>query len=126
MYTSPSSAPSGWGNANAMTSVRPRRPVARRLRRRMAAASSRVSSTRECGGGAPSQARTRPTTRSSPGRGLPRRRDAATGLRIIDAVVVHPGDDADELLLDLVDLSQRHRRLIELPGVQLGAHDVVD
>src|SRR5207237_9885337 len=94
-------------------SVRPRRPVARRLRRRMASASSSVSSTRARPRGTPSQARSRPTARSSLGRRLPRRRDAATGLRIVDAVVVHATDDSYEFLLHLVDLPQRHGRFVE-------------
>src|ERR1044071_1906414 len=119
-----------------MTSVSPRRPVWRRLSRRIAGPLSTVSSM--WARAAPSQARIRLTTRSSLGRGLPRRRDAATGLRIIDAIVIHPGDDADELLLHLVDLTQGHRpgeagvhlvdltqghrRFVELTGVQLVAH----
>src|ERR1051325_3625792 len=124
MYTSPTRVPSGWGSANAMTSVSPRRPVARRLSRRMAGASSSVSSTR-----APralSHARTRRTARSSLGGGLPGRRDAATGLRIVDAVVIHPADDAHEFPFHLIDLPQRHRRLVQLAGIELGAHDMVD
>src|SRR5213080_429600 len=124
MYTSPTRLPSGWGSANAMTSVSPRRPVARRLSRRMAGASSSVSSTRAPR--APSHARTRRAARSSQGLRLPGRRDAATGLRIVDAVVIHPGDDAHELPFHLIDLAQRHRRLVQLARVELGAHDVVD
>src|SRR3989440_13004561 len=135
MYTSPTSEPSGCGSANAITSVSPRRPVTRRLRCRIAALSSSVSSTRAPS--ARSQASTRRATRARrgsrgakrsglPGRRLPGRRDAATGLRVVDAVVVHPGDDAHELLLHLVDLLQGHRRLVELAGVELGAHDVAD
>src|SRR5947199_10219332 len=127
-YTSPTSFPSGCGSANAITSVSPRRPVTRRFRRRIAAPPNSVSSTRACE--APSQASTRRATRarraSSLGRRLPRRRDAATGFRILDAVVVHPGDDADELLLHLLQLLQRHRRLVELPLADLGPYDVVD
>src|SRR3989441_8982027 len=91
----------------------------------MAAPPTSVSSTRACG--APSQASTRRATRarraSSLGRRLPRRRDAATGFRIVDAVVVHPADDADELLLHLLQLLQRHRRLVELPLADFGPYD---
>src|SRR5205807_9849193 len=123
MYTSPTRVPSGWGSANAMTSVSPRRPVARRLSRRMAWASSSVSSTRAPR--APSHARTRRAARSSQGLRLPRRGDAATGLRVVDAIVIHPADDAHELPLHLIDLLQRHRRLVQLAGVELGAHDMV-
>src|SRR5256712_12166982 len=126
-YTSPRTVPSGCGSANAITSVSPRRPVARRFRRRMAALPSSVSSTRACG--APSQASTRRATRarraSSLGRRLPRRGDAATGFRVVDAVVVHPADDADELLLHLLQLLQRHRRLVELPLAVFGPYDGV-
>src|SRR2546422_4275799 len=127
-YTSPRTVPSGCGSGNAITSVSPRRPVARRFRRRIAAPPKSVSSTRACG--APSQASTQRATRarraSSLGRRLPRRRDAATGFRIVDAVVVHPADDADELLLRLLELLQRHRRIVELPLADLGPHNVVD
>src|SRR5207247_1204339 len=135
MYTSPRMVPSGCGRANAITSVSPRRPVARRLSRRIAAPSSRVTSTRALP--ARSQASTRRATRARrvgggggdsglAGRRLPGRRDAATGLRVVDTVVVHPGDDAHELLLHLLELLQGHRRLVQLAGVELGAHDVVD
>src|SRR6058998_2949357 len=114
-----------------MTSVRPRLPVARRLRRRIAGAPSSVSSMRTPR--APSQASTRRATRASVcsetrdlrGR-LPVFADAATGLGVVDAVVVHPGQDADEFRLHHVDLLQRERRLIELAGAQLGPGDVVD
>src|SRR5713226_1704848 len=90
----------------------------------MAAASSSVSSTRAPR--APSQAKTRRAARSSLDCGLPGRRDTATGLRIVDAGVVHARDDPQELLLHLIDLLQRHRRLVQLPGIQLGARDVID
>src|SRR5690242_16546415 len=111
-----------------MTSVKPRRPVARRLRRRMAAGPTSVRSTR-----AP-RARSHTNTRRAAslkarsilGGGLPVRRDAATGLRVIDAVVIHPGDAADEFGLHLVDLLERNRRLVELALAELGADDVTD
>src|SRR6266550_9008795 len=93
---------------------------------RRAPSSSSVSSTRARLRGTPSQARSRPTARSSLGRRLPRRRDATTGLRIVDAVVVHATDDPHEFLLHLVALPQRHGRFVELPSIQLGAHNVVD
>src|SRR6266542_7148196 len=109
-----------------MTSVSARRPKARRLSRRMAAGSRSVSSTRASPPRTPSQASTRRTTRSSLGGRLPRRRDAATGFRIVDAVVVHPADDADELLLRLLHLPQRHGGVVQLARVQLVADDVVD
>src|SRR5207247_395584 len=127
---SPTSVPSGWGSANAITSVRRRRPVARRLRRRIAAAPTSVRSTRARR--APSHASTRRAARarragaSTPGRGLPGRRDSATGFRVIDAVVVHPGDAAHELFLHEVDLGERHGRFVELSLVQLVAYDVAD
>src|SRR4029077_16634535 len=124
MYTSPTRVPSGWGSANAMTSVSPRRPVTRRLSRRMTGAARSVSSTRAPR--APSHARTRRAARSSLGRGPPGRRDAAHGTRIVDAIVIHPADDAHELAFHLIDLLQRHRRLVQLAGVELGAHDMVD
>src|SRR5947199_10684320 len=115
MYTSPSNVPSGWGSAKARTSVSPRRPVARRFSRRIAAPSSRVTSTRAPA--ARSQTSTRRATRARrawggagesglAGRRLPGRRDAPTGLRVVDAVVVHPGDDAHKLLLHLLELLQ--------------------
>src|ERR1041385_3183836 len=102
-----------------MTSVSPRRPVARRFKRRIAGASSRLSST--VASRAPSHASTRRATRarrrSSAGFGLETRRDAATGLGIIDAVVVHAGEHADEFLLHFRDLLQRDGRVVELAGV---------
>src|SRR5436189_5764167 len=114
-----------------MTSVTPRRPVARRFKRRIAAAPSSVSSTRTRR--APSQASTWRATRASDrseGRGLrgrlPVLADAATGLGVVDAVVVHAGQDADEFRLHHVDLLQRERRLIELAGAELGSYDVID
>src|SRR5262245_48916610 len=127
MYTSPTSRPSGCSNGYAITSVRPRRPVARRFRRRMATADSSVMSTCECAG-ARSHASTRCATRSRLvcRRGLPRRADAATGLRIIDAVVVHPAEHYQECLFHLLDLLQRERCLIELSGADLGPDDVID
>src|SRR6059036_3578964 len=123
MYTSPSTLPSGWRKAYASTSVRPRRPVARRFSRRIALPSSSVTSIRA------SWARSHPSTRRAtparcalrsrlPGRRLPGRRDTATGLRVVDAVVVHPAD-AHELLFHLLDLLQRHGRLVQLAGVEL-------
>src|SRR5436190_553037 len=114
-----------------MTSVTPRRPVARRFKRRIAAAPSSVSSTRTRR--APSQASTWRATRASvrsEGRGLRGRlpvfADAATGLGVVDAVVVHPGQDADELRLHDVDLLQRERSVVQLAGGELGPDDVVD
>src|SRR5437899_2994139 len=130
MYTSPTSEPSGCGSANAITSVTPRRPVARRLRRRIAPPSSSVSSTRAAV--APSHAstrratRARRATRSDPLGRLPARRDATTRLRVVDAAVVHPADDAHELLLHLLELLKRHRHVVELAAVELAPHDVVD
>src|SRR5438477_9357336 len=106
-----------------MTSVSARRPNARRLSRRMAGASSSVSSIRALR--APSHARTRRAARSSLRRGLPGRRDAATGLRIIDAIVVHPADDAHELPLHLIDLLRRPRRIVQLAGVEPDPRDAV-
>src|ERR1700694_3177884 len=127
MYTSPSSVPSGWGSAYAITSVRPRWPVARRFKRRMSTPDSSVMSTRESG--APSHAKTRRATRarrSAPRCRLPGRPNAATGLRIVDAVVVHPAENDEECRLHLLDLVQREWRFVELAGADLGAHDVVD
>src|SRR6059036_244833 len=60
------------------------------------------------------------------GGGLPRRTDAATGLRIVDAIVVHPAQHDQERLLHLLDLLQCERGLIQLAGVDLRAHDVID
>src|SRR6185503_760172 len=54
------------------------------------------------------------------GRRLPIRRDATTGFRIVDAVVIHAAQDAHELLLHLLDLLQRHRRIVELTGIHFG------
>src|SRR5881628_2025977 len=101
-----------------MTSVTPRRPVARRFSRRMAAASSNVRSTRKRR--APSHAATRRAIRarrSTPLLRMTIRADPATGLRVVDAVVVHPAEHADELGLDLLDLLQRHRCLGQLTRV---------
>src|SRR5438309_3874216 len=131
MQTSPTIEPSGCGRANATTSVSPRRPVARRFRRCIAGAPSSVNSTRTSR--APSQASTRRATRSNVrsetrrlrGR-LPVLADSATGLGVVDAVVVHAGQDADEFRLHHVDLLQRERRLIELSGAELGSYDVID
>src|SRR6267143_7306390 len=125
---SPNSRPSGCGSVYAITSVKPRRPVARRLARRIAVAGSSVISTRDPAG-ALSHAITRSATRissSARGRRVPGRTDAATGLRVIDAIVVHPAQDSEERGLDLLHLLQGERGFIELAGVDLGAHDVVD
>src|SRR5467141_5075704 len=125
---SPNSRPSGWGSAYAITSVKPRRPVARRLARRIAVAGNSVISTCEPAG-ARSHAITRSATRissSARGRRVPGRTDAATGLRVIDAIVVHPAQDSEERGLDLLHLLQGERGFIELARVDLGAHDVVD
>src|ERR1041385_3562963 len=51
---------------------------------------------------------------SGPGRGLPLRGDAATGGRIVDAVVMHPGEHANEFLTHFAELRQRERRLGQL------------
>src|SRR5258708_13085544 len=128
MKTSPTSRPSGSGKPYAMTSVSPRRPVARRFSRRIAGASSRLSSTvASC---APSHASTRRATRerrrSSAGFGLETRRDAATGLGIVDPVVVHAGEDANEFLFHFGDLLQRDGCVVELARVDLGAGDLLD
>src|SRR5689334_5056627 len=40
------------------------------------------------------------TLTSGPRRGLPLRRDAATGCGIVDAVVMHPGQHPDEFFAD--------------------------
>src|SRR6267378_418007 len=133
MYTSPTRRPSGCGSEYAMTSVRPRRPVARWLRRRMAAAESSVISSREPAG-ARSHTRTRraarisTSTRRSRGfcRGLPGRTDAAGGLRIVDPVVIHPAQDDQEGGFDLLDLPQGQRCLIQLAGIHLRADDMTD
>src|SRR6266487_842807 len=94
----------------------------------MAAAESSVMSTCEPAG-ARSHANTRFATRiswSARGRRVPGRTDAATGLRVVDAIVVHPAQDDHEGGFDLLDLLQRERGFIELAGVHLGAHDVSD
>src|SRR5207237_8417078 len=117
-----------------MTSVTPRRPVARRFRRRMPAADNSVMSMWDRAG-ARSQAKTCWATRTSlprpprltpRGRRLPGRADAATGLRIIDAVVIHTAEHHEECRLHLLDLLQRQRRFVELAGVHLRLHDVID
>src|SRR5438552_13890894 len=94
----------------------------------MAAAESSVMSTCDPAG-ARSHANTRSATRiswSARGRRVPGRTDAATGLRIIDAIVVHPAQDPQEGAFHLLHLLQRQRGFIELAGVDLGAHDVID
>src|SRR5712664_3901017 len=114
-----------------MTSVTPRRPVARRFRRRMPAGDNSVMSMWDRAG-ARSQASTRWATRTSlprlapRGRRLPRRADAATGLRIVDTVVVHAAEHQEECRLHLLDLLQRQRRFVELAGVHLGLHNVIE
>src|SRR6267154_118914 len=106
-----------------MTSVSPRRPVTRRFNRRIAGASSRLSST--VASRAPSHASTRRATRarrrSSAGFGLEARRDAATGLWIVDPVVVHAGQHAHEFPLHFGDLLQGDGGVVELAGVDLVA-----
>src|SRR3954466_5869598 len=97
-----------------MTSVRPRRPVARRLALRIAAAESNVMSTCD-----PAGARSHPSTRSATriswsaragrARRVPGRTDTATGLRIVDAVVVHPAQYDQECRFHLLDLLQCQR-----------------
>src|SRR6267143_421037 len=95
-----------------MTSVTPRWPVARRFRRRMPAGDNSVMSM-WARAGARSQASTRWATRTSlprlapRGRRLPGRADAATGLRIVDAVVIHPAEHQEECRLHLLDLLRR-------------------
>src|SRR5213594_4429084 len=99
----------------------------------MAAADTSVMSTCDARG-ARSHASTRfairisrsRSARASRGFWLPRRTDAATGLRIIDAVVIHPGEHHEECRLHLLDLLQRERGFVQLAGVDLGAHDVID
>src|SRR5262245_6209317 len=111
-----------------MTSVRPCRPVARRLTRRIATADSSVISMCEPEG-APSQANTRCATRiswSARGCRVPARTDAATGLRVIDAIVVHPAQHDQEGGLHLLDLLQGQRGFVELARVDLGVDDVID
>src|SRR5207245_8679997 len=117
-----------------MTSVTPRRPVARRFRRRIPAGDNSVMSMWDRAG-ARSQTSTCWATRTSlprpprltpRGRRLPGRADAATGLRIVNAVVIHPAEHQEECRLHLLDLSQRQRRFVELAGIHLGLHDVID
>src|SRR5438552_19001748 len=57
---------------------------------------------------------------------LPGRTDAATGLRIIDAIVIHPAQHPQERRFHLFDLLQRERGLVQLAGVDLRADDVID
>src|SRR3989442_9104076 len=116
---SPSTRPSGGGSGSARTSVKPRRRVARRLARRIAAAGNSVISTCDPAG-ARSHAITRSATRiscSARGGRVPGRTDAATGLRVVDAVVIHPAQDSEERGLHLLDLLERERGFIELAGV---------
>src|SRR2546422_4956311 len=94
----------------------------------MAAADKSVTSTCDALG-ACSHASTRCAIRiswSARGCRLPGRTDTATGLRIIDAVVVHPAQHHEERRLHLLDLVQRERSFVELAGIDLGAHDVID
>src|SRR5947208_1726624 len=63
---------------------------------------------------------------SGPRRGLPLRRDAATGNGIVNAVVMHPGQDADELFAHLAELRQCERRLGQLPRGDALLEDVID
>src|SRR2546423_5154136 len=110
-----------------MTSVSRRRPVARVLARRIAAADSRVISTCDPAG-ARSHASTRCATRisrSARARRMPGRADSATGLRVIDTVVVHAAQHNEKCRLHLLDLLQCQRGFIELAGVDLGPHDMV-
>src|SRR5690348_7170116 len=96
---------------------------------------SRVISTRERAG-ARSHANTCRATRASialprlvrlaRGRLMPGRADAATRLRIIDTVVIHAAENDEERRFHLLDLLERERRLVELTGVELGAHDMID
>src|SRR3954471_10719204 len=139
---SPTTRPSGCGSGYAITSVRPRRPVARRLARRISAAESSVISTWE-----PAGARSHPRTRwatsisfPAPGtargsardlrrraaRRMPGRTDPATGLRVVDAIVIHPAQHDQECGFDLLDLLECQRGFIELAGVHFRANDVVD
>src|SRR5215472_423121 len=131
---SPWSVPSGCGRGKEITSVRPRCPNVRRFRAFIRAGDSRVTETRAPG--APSQASTRRTTvrrrrsvaggrRRRPGRllALPARRDAATIFRVVNAVVVHPREDANELRLHLVELLERDGRFVELARRQLVLHE---
>src|SRR5467141_1925601 len=125
---SPNSRPSGCGSVYAITSVKPRRPVARRLARRIAAAGNSVISTCDPAG-ARSHAITRSATRiswSARVRRVPVRTDAATGLRVIDAIVIHAAQDSEERGLHLLDLLEREGGFIELARVHLGAHDMID
>src|SRR6266704_6601114 len=107
-----------------MTSVTPRRPVARRFRRRIPAGDNSVmsmwdragarSQTSPCWATRTSLPRLPPRPRLTPrGRRLPGRADAATGLRIVDAVVIHPAEHQEECRLHLLDLLQRERRFVE-------------
>src|SRR5438093_9604178 len=94
----------------------------------MAAAVNSVISTCDPAG-ARSHAITRSATRirsSARGRRVPVRTDAATGLRVVDAIVIHPAQDPEERGLHLLHLLQRERGFIELARVDLGGHDVVD
>src|SRR5947209_19000564 len=111
-----------------MTSVTPRRPVARRFRRRIPAGDNSVMSMWDRAG-ARSQTSTCWATRTSlprpprltpRGRRLPGRADAATGLRTVDAAVIHAAEHQQECRHHLLALLQRDRRRAELTGVHVG------
>src|SRR5712671_8210057 len=114
-----------------MTSVRPRRPVARRLALRIAAAESNVMSTCD-----PAGARSHPSTRSATriscsaragrARRVPGRTDTATGLRVVDAIVIHAAQDDQKRGFHLLDVLQGQGGFVELSRIDLRAHDVID
>src|SRR5437016_14056528 len=91
----------------------------------MASADKSVMSTCDALG-ARSHASTRCAIRinwSARGCRLPGRTDAATGLRIIDAIVVHPAQHHEERRLHLLHLLQRERGLVQLAGVDLRSEE---
>src|ERR1051325_9857888 len=79
---------------------------------------------------APSHRNTRAAIRASVSNSGPRRlpglRDAATGFRVIDPVVIHPGEGPYEFVAHLIELLQRQGGLVELPRREAAFDDLLD
>src|SRR5512146_295000 len=138
-YTSPSRGPRGGRRANASTSVGRSSPLYRALSRRIPSRPTKVTDTTARRRSARSTARTtrrttgagsgsrRPCTLTSgPLGGLEFRTDAAARTGIADPVMVHAGHGPAEHVLDLVDVAESDRSLLQLPRTQLLADQLLD